>query len=181
MAPLPANSTGRVRIRYNANGNTHVIAPRYAGTGAPSSDFMEGLDGFLIACNPFMPNDWAFIDWAYQEAGASISVPLGGSPTAFAGTRVTKPWDKAAYGDLVGRDNLGRRVKLSLLGWAYGPDEDEASGDGYRLYPSESTVVQPLIDALEASLIVTITANTPVWKQYVNIGYNAYWQKRLRV
>lgn len=180
MAPLPANSTGRVRIKYIANGREHVIAPRYAGTGAPTSGFLEGVDDVLINANPFMPNDWTFVEWGYQEAGSSITVPMSGGPTAFAGTRVTKNWDKAAYGDVVGRDLLGRRVKLSLLGWAYGPDEDEASGDGYRLYPDESIVVPPFLAALESSQIVTITANTPIWKQYINIGYNAYFQKKLR-
>lgn len=180
MAPLPANNTGRVRIKYIANGREHVIAPRYAGVDAPTPTFLEGVDDFLIAANPFMPNDWAFVEWGYQAAGSAITVPLDGAPTTFAGTRVTKPWDKAAYGDVVGRDTLGRRVKLSLLGWAYGPDEDEASGDGYRLYPAESIVVQPLLDALVASQIVTISANTPIWKQYINIGYNAYFQKKLR-
>lgn len=180
MAPLPANNTGRVKVKYVANGKTHVIAPRYAGTGAPTSGFLEGLDDVFIAANPFMPNDWAFVEWGYQEAGAAITVPLGGAPTAFAGTRVTKEWDKAAYGDVVGRDGLGRRVKLSLLGWAYAPDEDEPSGDGYRLYPSESVIVQPFLDAVQASEVVTITANTPVWKEYINIGYNAYWQRKLR-
>lgn len=180
MAPLPANSTGRVHIKYTANGKNHVVSPRYAGTGAPSVDFMEGLDGWLIAANPFMPTDWAFIDWTYQEAGSNISVPLSGAPTPFSGDRVPKEWDKAGYGDVVGRDTLGRRVKLTLLGWAYAPDEVEAEGDQYRLYATEGSGFADYIAAVEASLIVTITANTPVWKQYINIGWNAYWQRKLR-
>lgn len=180
MAPLPANSTGRLHIKYVANGKTHVISPRYAGLGAPPSDFLEGLDDFFILCNDVMPADWEWLESNVQLAGENISTPFAFTPTAFDGQLAALVQNTPGFMSWVGRDNLGRRVKLSLLGSSYTPGSIPSEAGDYRILASENAFVADSLAALVAAQVTTITANAPTWKAYVNVGYNAYWQAHTR-
>jgi hypothetical protein len=52
----------------------------------------------------------------------------------------------------------------------------------YRFDPGEGALVDAAVNRLQGagSLITGIDGLTPIWKDYVNLITNAYWQKELR-
>jgi hypothetical protein len=179
MAPQPANTTGRVFIKYKANQAEHTVSLRYQGTGAPTNTFLEAIDGVLIDCNFLMPADWVFLSWAYQAQASNISLPLSGSPTAFNGALTSELADKPAMMTITGRSILGVPARLQLMGVALTPN-DGAAVSRYRIARSASTNIANLLDTLAGSGIVSLEGNTPTWKQYINLGYSRYWQRQAR-
>lgn len=180
MAPLPVNSTGRLILPYTANGHRHHAQFRYAAESAPSSDYLEGLDAFLTSLAGLMPSDWVFDDYLFIPMGTNVSIPLGVAPSPVSGG-VTPDTGKApAYMDFVGRSPDGRRARVSFLGAGNSPDEEGAALSDYRWRATENSSVAAAIGFLIDVGVVTISGEVPYWKSYVNLGYNAYWQKAVR-
>lgn len=180
MAPLPPESTARTYISYQANGHPHVASFRHAGAGAPSEDFLEGLDDIMIAMNPFMPDDWAFLGASYSADGSNIRLPLTFTPTAFAGAQSVLPGAAPAYFDVVGRSSAGRRWRSFWLGTTYNPTLVSGTAGDYRITTAELATVSTLVSAYITSDIIAIDGNPITYKPYVDIGFNAHWQKAVR-
>lgn len=180
MAPLPTNNTGRLVVKYSANGREHSIMFRYAGGGAPGVDFIERVDDFFIAANWVMPTDWTFIEWFYYEEGLNVSVPLSGAPTPFAGGLTPFQSSMPGFVSCIGRGTSGRRARLYLLGAAYSPAAAIGDTGDYRVYGSEESNIAALIFAATQLEVVTIFGDAVFWKDYVNLGFNAYWQRQGR-
>lgn len=181
MAPLPANNTSRLFIDYSANGREHTLMLRYPDdTSPPDSTVLEGIDDFLIACNPLMPTNWVFQGWRYSLEGSLVTLPLGGAPTTFAGTATAVTAEAPAYITFVGRSVLGRRARIFLLGAGFTPAQEQGTLSDYRLYRSENAAVDAAYIALEASLVQAIDDANIDWYNYANLGYNAYWQRAVR-
>lgn len=180
MAPLPPENTGRVWVDYVAQGRQHSMQVRYGTPGAPGSDLLEALDDVLIALNPFMPEDWAFVDARYAVDGSTVSIPLVFTPTSFDGGQPVRLSSAPAFLSLVGRDTLGKRVRLYALGTSFGPDEEGGIATDYRLAITENVSAAALYSAVASSPFTTITGSDPAWKPYLNLGYNSYWQRKVR-
>lgn len=181
MAPLPNNNTNVLYIDYAANGREHTAQFRYAGPAAPpSASFLEGIDDLLIECNPFMPTNWTFIGWRYRAVGTNFSIPITGSPTAFAGTGVANVTEAPGFIGVPGRSEGGRRNRFYLLGSSYTPVGEGSTAGDYRTNAAEDPLVGDLLAALSAADLVAIDGLQTNWKPYMNLGYNAYWQRAVR-
>ncbi len=180
MPPLPVNNTGRVFVDYVANGRSHTGQFRYSGTGAPTEGFLESLDDIFLALNPLMPEDWAFTGWRYSAAGLDYSVPLAGAPTTFNGAASVSQGRAPAFYSIVGRSPEGKRARIYLLGAGFSPAESGGFLGNYRWTSAENGQVADVLNAVIASNIVAIDGLAPAWKNYFNLGYNAYWQGAIR-
>lgn len=181
MAPLAPNNTSRLFIDYQANALNHTLMLRYSDTELPpQSDFLESLDDFLTSCNFCMPTDWTFNSWRYSLAGSNVTVPLSGAPTAFAGQGTVELAERPSFLSFIGRSSLGRRFRAFLLGTAFSPAQEEGVAVDYRVYASENADVAAAIAALDLVNSPAIDDAQVTLKNYVNLGYHAYWQKRVR-
>jgi hypothetical protein len=179
MAPLPINNTGWVGLLYTANGRAHSCNFRYAGSGAPDPSFLEGLDDILIAANPLMPTDWAFTAWSYTVQGGNVGVPLAGAPTPFAGQLTAQLKDVPAFISAIGRTASGRRSGFMLLGAGFDAGEGPVA-QKYRIKRGANGQIDAFLNAVQASDLVGIDETLPFWKEYVNLGYQAAWQRKAR-
>lgn len=180
MAPLPPNSTGRVFVDYTANGREHTVQFRYSGAGAPDTSFLEGLDDVFIEMNPYMPSDWTFLGWRYVADGNVVSVDLPGGPTAFNGAGVPVVGEAPAFLSFIGRSLGGRRLRVYFLGTSASPADDGGDFADYRVDFTESPGLLDVVNAMTAAGVVAIDGGPPAWKNYANLGYNAYWQRKVR-
>lgn len=180
MAPLPENNTGRLFIDYNANGRPHTLMLRYANAGAPTPLFLFDVDNWLQTLNPLMPTDWSFGSWRYSAQGTNFSVPLAGAPTAFQGIRTPRAYEGPAFITFVGRTLGGRRARVFLLGAGFDPSEAGGQAEDYRINAAEFAPAAVAIDALNNTGVVGIDGLEPAWYQYLNAGFNAYWQRKSR-
>lgn len=180
MAPLPDNNTCILFTDYVANGKGHTMQIRYSGSGAPGSSFLEGLDEWFTACNGAMPVDWAFVAWRYQDLRTNWSVPLDLAPTPFAGTILADPGKAPCFLGIQGRSRGGRRGGWFLMG-AGQSALDSASFKNYRIEAGENSVYNGIISsAVDLGGAVAIDGEAMIIKPYVNIGFNAYWQRAAR-
>lgn len=172
MAPLPPNSTARFRVQYTTIAKQHTMEIR--STSSPSAIGVI-VDALLTALGAAIFG--LTIDVVeFAASGSNVFNPVttgieGNVYGSGSGTTVNVP----SYFNFIGRTSGGRRVRLAVFGAAI------AGGD-YRFIAGELAV----IDAARAVLvsaggaIMGIDGLTPVWKSYVNAGFNAYWQRAVR-
>lgn len=180
MAALPVNNTGRVWMDYTANSNEHSMQFRYGGAGLPPPVFLSGLSDVLQAWDTFTPTDFQVNGWRYSVEGSTVSLPFNPGIVLTPGLWTPTPGFAPSYMTAVGRTNNGRRVRISLLGAgisAVGIDVD--FGD-YRITTAEDAGVLALYQQLISASIVGIDGAATNWYPYVNLGFNAYWQRESR-
>lgn len=178
MAPFPQNNTGRYVVSYLANGREHSAMFRFAGA-SPSEAFTDRVDEFLQACQWGMPEDWAILGAVFYPTGVNFSQPAI-TPSAVVGAVDPVPAEAPGFMSIVGRGVSGRRTRLYLLGWAITPANEVGNASDYRITRAERTEVATMLDAADIIPSVTIFGDTPIWNQYINLGYNSYWQRELR-
>lgn len=175
MAPLAENLTPRLFIDYTSEGQQHVMQVRLAiGSGEPEAIAMyNAITGALA---PQMWNQDSFRGARLSAANSTLSFPIAVDPVA--GTNPFAPGvgKEPAFWSLTGRDTLGRRVRCTFFS-PYVPQDEE-----YR----DVVSAQPNINGWRNALIQTaggarsVSGSPVVWNNYVNIGFNAYYQRKKR-
>ncbi|AXH79584.1 MAG: hypothetical protein [Circular genetic element sp.] len=172
MAPLPVSNTPRYKAFYTVGAYQHTQEWR---TSQSPSAFSVDLDAFWSAIEPNL-YECTIDDVQFAASGSnvfnSVSMPFVGS-TYGSGTPSTG--ETPYFLSAVGRSTDGRRLRQYWFG-------AKALGGDYRYQYGENTACDNLIDALVAagSDLKTIGGLTPIWKQYINAGVNAYWQRQVR-
>ena len=181
MTPLPVENTGRLVVHYTANAENHSVLFRF-GTpvGPPPEAFYDRIDEFFQACQPLMPSDWAISGADRYNSGSLVSVPDGYAWSAVTGTGTPQASEKPAFFSTIGRGTSGRRARIYMLGTALSPADEKSTNGDYRVYEGESVNVAAVIFAATQLEVVTIFGDAVFWKDYVNLGYHSYWQKRVR-
>lgn len=180
MAPLPYNNTGIAFVDYTANARAHTVQFRYGGEGGPPGGLSGAIANILAAAMPFMPTDFAVLGARYQSAGTNFSVPWAVSFGTLTGTGVAKPGEAPAFVSFVGRSALGRRARVYFLGASISAADEGGSAADYRQTTAESANVTNVRNAIIAAGLVAIDSQGVTWYPYANIGYHAYWQRRMR-
>ena len=181
MAPLPTNSTGRLVVSYTANGHEHDVMFRFGGSADnPVEAFYERIEELFTEMTPLMPSDWSIISSVSYPQGSDVSHPDGYIWSPVVGTGTPQVSEGPAFISFVGRGTSGRRARLYFLGASLTPADEKGSGGDYRLYGTENSDVLAAIFAATQLEVVTIAGDAVFWKNYVNLGYNAYWQKNVR-
>ena len=175
MTALSPDNTARLYVDYTATGKEHTVIFR-PQTGVTIEQLRDWVHDWLTDNAALFATTTVFHDARHSLQNSNVTNPI--SWTAVVGTSdVPADVDRAPrFGSFVGRSAQGHRVKFGIYGIAF---VDDAS---YRWNAAESAGVTNAVadlNDLQAKL-GTITGSKAVWKQYMNTGYNAYWQRKAR-
>jgi hypothetical protein len=175
MAPLSPNTTKRWYVDYAFDGGQHTMQFRTMSVST-DTEYAAEIRAFLLIMAPAFDTTWHTIQLRKSESGSSLSFPF---PMA----AVNGEYGTALAQDLyprffsfVGRGQTGRRVRITVFGF------HSPVTQNYRVTSAEQAGLHAALDYLQdpARGFVTIGGDKPIWNEYVNSGYNAYFQRKLR-
>jgi hypothetical protein len=174
MAPLSPSNTARFRFFYTNVAHQHSLEVR--SLASPSALGVI-VDNFLTALSPLL---FATVldSVTFAVAGSNVFNPVvtGIEGNTYNPSNVGTVASLAAnYFNFIGRSSGGRRVRLAVFG-------SITQGTDYRMIAGESAATDAAVNVLVAAspAIMCIDGLAAIWKSYVNVGVNAYWQKALR-
>lgn len=175
MAPIDPKNTARLFVDYADGDTRHTVILR-PQTGVSIATLATWFNDWLTD-NAGLFLERVSFDGAREAAqNSNVTNPIAW--TTVDGTNPSspktdgKPW----FLSFVGRSAQGHRTRISFFGSAYGDDSN------YRITAAENTGVADAVadlNDLQAKL-GDITGSKAVWKDYINLGYNAYWQRQAR-
>jgi hypothetical protein len=173
MAPLPADSTPRYKVFYINAGATHVMDIR---SHASPATFGSQVDALLTALGSFLLATTVLeVQFAADGSNVFNAVTSGIEGNTY-GTGAGATLNESTYINFIGRSSDGRRTRLAVFGVS-------DVGSDCRFAPTENALVDAAIAVLQdaGNSFVTIGDLKPLWKSYANAGFNAHWQKAMRV
>lgn len=176
MAPLNPNVTARWYLDYRTAFGRHTMEFR-TPNAADTTSQVAAITAFINALKPVCYDETVFDRLRRSAVGSNLSFAVPW--TSIAGTHVgTQPLAENGprFISWVGRGPTGRRVRITLFGTFYG------QSNNYRLERTATDEAFIALDLLRAadSPFVAIDGGKPVWNDYVNVGYNAYFQRKQR-
>lgn len=175
LTPLPEDNTARLFVNYTHDTEEHEVQFRLLSPFT-QSDLVGFVSTWINDNKILWGSDVSFhsADWAAQ--GSSVRNPVSWTTITGTGTPTTFPTRLSRSGSFTGRSPDGRKVRLFFYGMVYGPDST------YRVYGSEDSLLQDAINELNAltSRVGTISGSAPIFKPYLNLRNNSYWQTELR-
>lgn len=182
MAPLPTNNTGRVWIDYTSGGIEHSLLLRFDAEINGNTTVVARVNAIITAMQGAMWSSDAVIGARYSEQGSVVSLPLvtnTGAGSVTAGT--PNPESNAGFVGVSGRSTGGRQYHADFftqVTYTLATYREDAGA-----LPSELSDFFLAFDdnvGQGAATLVAVDALQVVFKQYVNIGQNAYWQRAQR-
>lgn len=175
MAPLPFNNTNVLFVDYNTQGEDHTLLCRFDAddTGA---DAMTAVDGFLDAISGAIGLT-SILGARVQLLGTDVSFDVTWTGATAYGDGIGDHYQSAQFYDWVGRSPGGRRARVAVFG-----AQNLQNGDDYRSNLGEDAALDAGITFLQSqgSAFLAIDGQVPIWKNYVNMGVNAYWRNKIR-
>lgn len=184
MADFAPTFTSRFKVTYLSLGKQHSLTLRYADADSePDSLFKNGVAAWISSTAPWRFEDWTAIEASYALAGSSVFVPVAVPGPISAGEAELLPTSfRPVYASFVGKSSAGNRTGVFLYGIALDPAKatEDALTD-YRLTSVEDATTATILTALgDIPGAVSIDGLPVAWRQYVNLGYNAYYQRKAR-
>lgn len=175
LPPLPFNNTDIAWLKYTSAGVEHELMFRQP-FDTTQADIIANAVAMATTLKTIMPTTDAFIGLRHQDKNSNLSFPLAWS--AIAGTRADsyEVDDKPKFFSRTGRSLGGYRSRITFF------SPFALDSVGYRVPVSTAGFSQTFaaaIDDMEPAQ-VAVDGNLVVWNNYVNIGYNAYWQRQQR-
>ena len=176
MAPLPHNSTDIYYLDYEVGGVAHTLENRVSN-GTTDVEASDAFNDLLVALSADL-FELNVLRMRKQESGTSISFPVTYTGTITAGSGTPTDSQIPQFFSFTGRSLDGRRWKTTVFG-AKGSN----MGGDLRLPLGAFPAAQAAVDAIEAAegQWLTISNFTPFINEYVNFGWNAYWQRQRRI
>lgn len=174
MAPLNPNNTGRYFVDYTVGIHEHTAMVRANAALSPAS-FGTQINNLLTALTPVLfALTIVRIRWAASGSNVSNPVASGIEGSVYGGSAPANN-DYPKFLDFVGRSTGGRRVRNTWFGYKGGLDD-------FRVTTAESTAIAAALPNITggANSWLSIDGLKPVWYNYVDVGYNAYWQRAVR-
>jgi len=179
MAPVPPQTTVRIRVRQIGPRGTHRML-FHGTTGADPGQLAVAVRAVLTQMADCCYSGTIFQDAEIGLAGQTFFNPFPSfapiqAPNTFVPT-ATDP--TGVYGNFVGRSaNTGVRVRLFLYNFAFKLRDD------MRYELGEQTAIDQVIAQLklEDASIGAIDGSEVIWKDYCNVGVNDYWTRRDRL
>lgn len=189
LPPLPANNTARYWVDYTANGRAHSAMFRYLEPtpgSEPSVPFRARVASFLSDMTAWLPAGFAVTGARFSPKLSTVSLPAT-PPAAPSATGVANAAEAPAFASWVGRSPQGRKFRLFLIGVSQAAT-DLGAGIDYRVLTSEGTVPSATVANLEGWCALGGTDGLYAIDgvvgcniyNYVNLGFNAYWQREMR-
>jgi len=176
MAPLPADSTPRVLIRYTSGGTPHVSEMRFATTVVPA-DVLENVNSIIEKMLPCMDATDAVFGADYIAEGTNISYPLEGALVGVGTNTGGSLTDKAksAFISRTGKTINGRQVRITFF-------SIHLNALTETRYPETGLPANfaEWFGEVAINDLVAIDDVNPAWKGYANIGWNAHFQRAFR-
>lgn len=175
MAPLPENNTDRLWLFYTAKGVEHSVIFRFSST-IPQADQVAAAADFANAVKAYVLTTDSFTKVLHQDAGSHLTFPLAWTAITGTNTDSTENDDEPHFVSATGRSLDGRRVKIGM----YLPRTPDSIK--YREARTPGSLADAYLDAIDGMepAPVSISGGAVVWNQYMNTGYNAYWQRQNR-
>jgi hypothetical protein len=113
----------------------------------------------------------------FAASGSHVSTPVS-MPDFVGQTYGSGTGDnigRTQYINAIGRSGGGRRVRVAFFG-------TNVNDETFRFNAGENAQVDAIITALEGNSVdlVAIDGIEPIWKSYMNAGFNAHWQRAAR-
>jgi len=156
---------------------------RARGGGTDLSLALGTIDAFLIAIQNVLAEDFVVTSVSYALRDSNIFLPA--SYTFGAVGTISVDLALRSTGALetsfVGRTVTGGRVCQFVYGVYWTPGATSDISTDFRVLSSESTDIAAGVAALNTGLgLVGNDGGSITWYDYANVGYSAYWKKRLR-
>lgn len=180
MADYASFNTARYRIRYKAQGYVHSLTLRYAPSSGLTS-VQETFDTFLSAMAPLLTSDFTILSSTAAATNSDVFLPVDPQPLAITPTSLPILGGGPSYYTFIGQSNLGSQVKFTLYGAGFQAAQNVGSRADYRLVPSENINIPIALAALDDVPLIGIDGTPANWYPYINLGYNAHWQKKSRI
>ena len=173
--PIPPTNTARLFVDYADGDTRHTVILR-PQTGVTVAQLATWFNDFLTDNAGLFLTRVSFDGAREALINSNVTNPIAW--TTVAGTNPSspktdgKPW----FLSFVGRSAQGHRTRMSIYGAAYGDDSN------YRITAAENAGVADAVTQLNdlQAKLGDITGSKAVWKDYINLGYNAYWQRQAR-
>jgi len=167
MAALEPDATPRLFLTYTVGGEDHVQQVRYPPSGSQSAAISTLVEM------------WAFLDSAlylctinkleYSNTGSSVRIPLAWPGNADYGAGAPPAGQEMKFFSVVGKDTLGRRVRLEQFGIT------QAIPTTWRLALGINAAMDDWFDHVQQAYLdvtlVTIADNPAFFNQYYNFKY----------
>lgn len=174
MAPLPFNSTNVLFVDYTTCGSQHTLQVRFgdAALGVAMTDAADFLAALGNSHRLMTINGARF-----QAQGSDVTEDATWGGAASYGTGAGIRSEGAQYYDFIGRSPAGRRVRLAVFG-AIRNNQDGL----YRATGADDAAFAAALVVLrrEGTSFLAIDGTHAIWKNYVNLGDNAYWRNHIR-
>jgi hypothetical protein len=178
MAALDPTNTYRTVIHYNDGLKPHVFMIR-SDTEEAANAAPMGFSALIAAHAALFPLNWAIesaeVYRVHEHYSTAVPITLTHGTSEVAVTGFTEP----RFYSLIGRSSGGRRVRSYIYGIIIG-----AQDNNYRFTPGDNTYLDAFrVDWLNFLFDLpscAIDGNLVVWKSYLNTGFNAYWQRKVR-
>ena len=175
MPPTAPDNTPRYFVDYTVCGFQHTLMCRVDSTvvaadvGATIDALFTAFDSSIFATT--------IDDFRFADAGSGVSNPVTWPGASGYGSGAGEPANTADYYDMIGRGPTGKRVRVAIFGATI-----TTFGGDYRISGAENALVASAIAVLtsDVQMFLDIEFNNPVWKNYINIGTNAYWRNKVR-
>jgi hypothetical protein len=175
LLPLPEDNTARLIVNYTVGTEDHEVQFRLLSPFT-QADLVGFVHTWINDHKMLWGTNVQFhsADWIAQ--GSNVRNPISWAVIAGTGAAPTDPVAPSRSASFVGRSPDGRKLRIFFYGMVYGPDNT------YRVEASLDPDLADAINDLNAltSRVGTISGSAPIFKPYVNIRNNAYWQTELR-
>lgn len=175
MAPLPPDSTARLKVHYAVCGYRHTHQVRFKSPNTVD-DAISAFNGLIaIIGGSFFSSEIVKLEVAAD--GSNIFNPVADEALAGWGSGSGTPKDTANMLNFIGRSLDGRKARADLFGCTI-----TSAGGDYRDSGGESSSVNDAVAYLngQEGCYITINGFQPIWYDYVNLGPNAYWRNKIR-
>jgi hypothetical protein len=179
MTTHAPNATARLRVSYEFRGGKRTITFRMAD-GVVEDAFVGGVHDLFAANLGCFDASWVTLGADFSAAETDFSFPVAFPVLAGTGSMPTDPFFDTQFFGLAGRSVGGTRVQYHFYGCA----GQDGTPDRYRITPAAENVwgnlLNDMADFAATGDLVAADGMAPILKPYLNVGMNAYFQRKAR-
>jgi len=178
MAPLPPETTSRLWVDYTDGIHTHSLMWRFNNVTSNSAECQSNIHTWLTAIAPNL-FEITILGMRLAGEGSTVSFPGTWTGSSSYGTGAQTAVNAPVEIRYEGRSVTGRKVHAGVYGYK------EGLNGAYRIVIVPESALEDGLVALQSAAstgaFVCIDESTPIFKDYVNIQNNSYWERKARV
>lgn len=175
MAPLPENNTPRLFIEYTEGGQEHVLELRLS-SGSTTVEAVAAYTAVAPSMAALLFAADRVTGARFAAAGSNFSFPISVSAQTGSASGTADADRKPYFVSVTGRSTDGRRVRVTMF-----TQLALVETNGYKIVAPAGAFATWRNAVTGASADArTISGQVPVWNSYLNVGSNAYFQRKAR-